>query len=204
MKKHLIYACLLSCVISFSSCGLGTQSTTTQDSTDLSGLANIGSIIGAITGTSSTVVGSWTYEQPAIELESENVLAQLGGKLAAQQLQNKVAPYYQKIGIKKGSMTLTFNNDGSYTGAIGGRKISGNYTYDKSTHKLHIVFAGRNISLPGYCSVSGSQLNLTFPANEILTALQHFSAKSTDSSLNTLSSIMSNYNGVNVGFSFVK
>ena len=180
-----------------------TTSTTSSSSSILDDL--LGHVIGEITGTNSSVVGTWVYEQPAVEFTSSNVLAQVGGKVAAQAAVDKLAPYYQKLGITAGAMTITFSEDNTCTVTALGKTNSGKYSYDSSNNKLTItLLTGKNVELPGSCSVSGNYMLYTFNADKILSVATNLASSSSSSSLSTIASLAKSFDGMQAGFTFVK
>ena len=138
----------------------GTQSTS---STDI-----LTSVIGALTGSTAknTIVGTWVYSQPSVQFESENLLAKAGGSIASDQIVSKLQPYYEKIGIKAGAFSITFNSDNTCVTTVNGKTYSGTYTYDTSSNQLQISTTGLNLGLGKcYASVTSTQLALTLDAS---------------------------------------
>lgn len=219
MKKYFFPA-ILGCIVILASCGLGTTgmtspasttgSTGTSSSTSSSSAASdaaaiLGSIIGQVTGgmTVQSVVGTWVYTQPAVQFESDNLLAQAGGAVAATTVSNKLAPYYKKIGITPGKFIITFSNDGTCQVTSNGRQYPGTYTFDAKQHKLNISSTIFNFPT-AYATVSASDLALTFDSTKLLTIAQGVASKSTDATLSSLGSIASSFNGMKTGFTFRK
>lgn len=97
-----------------------TKTDTTNKSTTRSGA--LGSILGAVTGGSSSgsllsglssifsssavatkdqIVGTWTYEEPAVVFSSDNALASLGGKMASSAIESKLQEQLTKFGVTR-------------------------------------------------------------------------------------------------------
>ena len=93
----------------------------------LTGNSNTGSavtnVLGALVGnkevSQQSLVGTWTYNEPAIAFQSENIANQVGGALAAAQAEKKLGAALSKYGVTAGKVQLTFNDDGAYTCVIG-------------------------------------------------------------------------------------
>ena len=68
------------------------NSTAAVANTALSAISNgslISGVIGLLTGTTSTstsIVGTWVYNEPTVQFESSNFLAQAGGVIAGQKI----------------------------------------------------------------------------------------------------------------------
>ena len=222
MKKNsvLVVASTL-LIVAVSSCGMGTNGTMmgtsstgysqqtsalNSQSSQLGGLASlIGGVIGALTDGSASIVGTWVYTGPAVEFQSDNFLAQAGGAVAGQSVANKIQPYFEKLGIKPGAVTMTFKSDNTCSYTANGRTYNGTYKYDSSSHSLQIVGATTTISFPACnASVGLSNLNITFKTSALLSAVQGVSSKSTNSTLSTISTIAQQFNGMQTGFQFTR
>ena len=168
---------------------------------------NAGSLIGAIIGqlTSSasqaSIVGTWTYAEPTVQFESENWLAQAGGMVAGQSVVKKVAPYYEKIGVKPGSVVVTFDANNSCVFKVNGREYPYTYSYDKTTNKITLTGAlGYNLS--AYVTVSANDLALTFDVSKLMTLAQTVAQKSSNSTISSLSALANQFTGMKTGFLF--
>lgn len=183
--------------------GATSSATGTADAASslLSGV--IGSLLNS--GKSASIVGTWTYSEPSIEFESSNLLAKAGGSIAANQMVNKLSPYYEKLGIKAGKFTLTFKEDNTCVININGMNQTAKYTYDASAHTLKIT--GQNLGLSfgtAYATVSSSQLSLTFDSTKLMTLAKSIASASSDTTVKTISSLAGSFDGMKTGFKFVK
>lgn len=57
--------------------------------------------------TQDKIIGTWSYTESAIVFTSDNILAKVGSKIAANKLENKLQEYLTRYGIKYRS----FRND---------------------------------------------------------------------------------------------
>jgi hypothetical protein len=165
----------------------------------------ISGIIGLLTnGTASanTIVGNWTYAEPTVQFESQNLLAQAGGAVAGSALVNKLSPYYEKAGLKSGIMSATFNEDKTCSIVLNGKTLTGTYTYDTATNKLQISSSLGIKLLTAYVTLSSNQLALTFDSSKLLTLATTLGASSNNSTLSTISQLAGSYNGMKTGFLF--
>jgi len=232
MKNYKLFsAALLLSTASFISCGFGPQGTT-QGNTNSNnaaletGVGVLGALLGGTNGNtgdltnslltgvigmlannaqSGSIVGTWVYSEPSVEFTSQNLLAQAGGMVAANQIVSKLAPYYEKVGIKPGAFTITFNQDNTCVITVAGRTQQANYTYDQSAHTLRIT--GQVIGLSfgtAYATVSANQMSVTLDSSKLLDVAKNVSSRSQNSTVNALSSLASTFNGMKTGFKFTR
>lgn len=217
MKKfYSLIATLVAC-FTLSSCGgaLGNLAgmgnnlgSNNEGSSVLSG-ANSSDLIGNLISTfasgvltnQSSLVGTWNYAKPCVQFESQNLLAQAGGTMAATTIENKLATYYQKLGITAGKAQFVFAKDGTLQYTIGGRTMTGKYVFDANSKTVTITTqAGLNIK--AYVSISVNQMALTFDASKLLTLVN--SASAISSKLSNLTAIAGSFSGMKLGFTFSK
>lgn len=166
----------------------------------------LGSIIGAFGGTTNakTIIGTWTYKEPSVQFESSNLLAKAGGAVASQTVVNKIAPYYEKIGIKPGVAKLTLDNNNNCQIALSTKTIKGTYVYDNAAGTLTVKGSSGVKLFTAYISVSLNQLALTLDTSNLLSMIQGVGTNSSNSTLSTISSISGQFNGMKTGFLFTK
>ncbi len=167
----------------------------------------ISGVIGLLTNSSAStasIVGTWTYSEPTVQFESSNLLAQAGGIVAAQAVTSKLAPYYQKVGIKSGSMKINFTSSNTCTITLGSKTIAGTYTYNTSAHTVTMKDQLGLINLTAYVTLSSNQLALTFDSSKLITLASALGKSSTNSALNTVSNLAGTYSGMKTGFLFNK
>jgi hypothetical protein len=181
--------------------GAASSSSSSSSSSLLSGV--IGSLLNNTK--SGSIVGTWTYSEPSVEFESSNLLAKAGGAVAANKLVSKLSPYYEKVGIKAGKFTITFKDDNTCVVDINGKSQTANYTYSSSNHTLKIT--GQNLGLSfgtAYATVSSTQLSLTFDSTKLMTLAQGIASSSSNTTVKTLSSLASSFDGMKTGFKFTR
>lgn len=207
MKKFL-YAISCVAVLVLAGCGGTTQSILNQSSNGSGNTAGniLGGIIDAVTSKTNenTIVGTWEYQEPAVQLESKNVLASVASGAANKQIESKLESYYKTVGITKGSFSITFNADKTCSYIIKGKETSGTYEFDSSTNKISIKSNGF-LSLPSaYAKVSGSSLELTYETTSLLNMAQSVASASGNATLSAISTLSKTYSGMKTGFNFKK
>ncbi len=218
MKKTAFMA-TLALAIAASSCGsLGTTGNTSTGSGStlgnilgsvlsgntasnaVNGLTDL--IIGSVKLSQSDLYGTWNYSKPACAFTSESLLAKAGGSVAAQEVNQKLLPAYNNVGIKSGNTYFTFGEDGSFSGKINNIPLSGTYTFDPGSSSLKMK--AMLLSMTGYVTRTTTGMSLTFESKKLLTALQTISSLTGNSTLQAVGDLSKNYEGVRVGFDMKK
>ena len=184
------------CMLAITSCGNMNQV--------LSAISN-GSVVDAITSVigldkvnAQGLIGTWNYSSPGCAFTSENLLAKAGGEVAAAQIEEKVAPYYQQVGISSSNTYITFGQDGKFSSKIAGTPFSGTYTFDESSQQIKLK--GMLLSINCYTKRELNGISILFEAKKLLTVLQTMSALSGNSNLQTIGDLSKQYDGVRIGF----
>ena len=168
-----------------------------------------GSVVNAITSvigmdkvSARGLIGTWSYMGPGCAFTSENLLAKAGGEVAAAQIEEKLLPYYQQVGISSANTYITFKEDGTFTSKIDGTPFSGNYTFDESTQK--ITLKGLLLSVNCYTKREISGISILFETKKLLTVLQTMAALSGSKDMQAIGDLSKQYEGVRVGFDMRK
>ncbi|MBQ8098207.1 MAG: DUF4923 family protein [Bacteroidaceae bacterium] len=158
----------------------------------------LSSILGTDKLTQSQLIGTWKYSGPGCAFTTDKTLAKAGGEVAATQIKEKMAPTYKTLNLTADNTTITFGEDGTYSAKIGGKSVSGKYTYSESDGK--IVLQGLLFNANCYAKRSSSGIAILFEAKKLLTLFQVASALSGNKNLEAISEISKNYDGVRLGF----
>ena len=151
--------------------------------------------------TKEKVVGTWSYAEPAIVFTSDNILAKVGSKIAANKLENKLQEYLTRYGIKPGAFTMVFNEDGTFTETLKGKTINGKWSVQDS--KLMLT-AGGVKSLAVTTQVSGKEMMFVTDATKLLNLFKAIGAKSSNSQIRTITSLMKSIDGMQAGITMKK
>ena len=165
--------------------------------------------IDTVTGgqlTANALYGTWSYNQPGIKLSSStSTLSDLTASAAASTLQTKMATYYEKVGIKAGACSFVFNEDGTFTSTFGQRTSAGTFTFDAETNQLVLQYNAGLLKLGtinAYAYINGSNLQILFPMDKLLTLLSSLGSATT--TLATVTALLKSYDSVKIGFEFSK
>lgn len=196
MKKVIVGIAALAC-IAMTSCGNMGQVLGAM--TNGTGVVNaITSVIGLDKVKAQNLIATWNYAGPGCAFTSENLLAKAGGEVAAVQIEEKVLPYYQQVGITASNTYITFKEDGTFSSKIAGTPFSGKYTFDEATQK--ITLKGLLLSMNCYTKREANGISILFEAKKLLTVLQTMSAMSGNKDLQTIGDLSKKYDGVRIGF----
>ena len=168
-----------------------------------------GSVVNAITSvigmdkvSAQGLIGTWSYMGPGCAFTSKNLLPKAGGEVAAAQIEEKLLPYYQQVGISSSNTFITFKEDGTFTSKIDGTPFSGNYTFDEASQK--ITLKGLLLSVNCYTKREISGISILFEAKKLLTVLQTMAALSGSKDMQAIGDLSKQYEGVRVGFDMRK
>ena len=165
----------------------------------LGGLLDL--VVGSVKLSQADIIGTWSYVEPACAFTSENLLAKAGGSVAAKTVNEKLQPVYNSLHISSGNTQLTFNENGQFTGKIGGFPMSGTYTFDAANG---LVKMKSLTTFTAHLTRSTQGMNFTFESKKILSLLQTVSALSGNTTLSTIGDISKQFNGVRLGFAMKK
>lgn len=212
MMKKMMMAAVAALMLQ--SCGMtnpgvngGSQmgGTTTNNSGSSIGSNALGGLLDLVVGSvklsQTDIIGTWSYVEPACAFTSENLLAKAGGSVAAKTVNEKLLPVYKSLHISSGNTQLTFNENGQFTGKIGGFPMSGTYTFDAANG---LVKMKSLTTFTAHLTRSTHGMNFTFESKKILTLLQTVSALSGNTSLSTIGDISKQFSGVRLGFAMKK
>lgn len=206
--KTSILRCALMCLIAISTQNAKAQSDLGSILNNVLGSSTTNGVISGLTSifssdkqaTKNNLVGTWVYEEPAIVLTSDNVLTNAAAKVAANTAEKKLQEQMDKVGIKKGTLSMTFKSDGTFTETFGKKTYSGKWAVENQ--KLKLTHTVRTITLT--TQVDGNNLMFVTDANKLLSLMQTLGSKSTNSTVSTVTSLMKKVKGMQCGITLVK
>ena len=151
--------------------------------------------------TAEKIVGTWVYTEPAIVFTSDNILAKAASKIAANKVESKLQEQLSKYGIKPGTFSMTFNQDGTFTETLKGKKTQG--TWQVKNSKLILSIAGVK-ALSITTQIDGKDLQFVTDATKLLNLFKTMGAKSSNQNIQTIASLMKSVNGMQAGITMKK
>ncbi|MCF0202678.1 MAG: DUF4923 family protein, partial [Bacteroidaceae bacterium] len=180
-----------------------TSTTTTGTTSGSSTLGGITDIISSALGvTTTSIVGTWEYQEPAVLFTSDNLLAKAGGSVMSSSIEKKLDTYFQKVGVKKGMLTMTFDEQGNFTQSVKGKTIKGTYTVENGNVTLKYLNTAKQFI--GTTQLSGNDLVIVVDATKILSFAQTVASSSSNSTLSSISSLTKNIKGMKAGLKLKK
>lgn len=206
MKKNWILGAAVCCLLSLSDAVYG------QSLKDILNSAAVKDAVTSVTGgkklTAENLAGTWTYVNPAIQLEGDNALKNVAASVASTEMEKKLKEYCAKVGIVEGLFTYTFNKDNTFTSILKGKTLSGTYSLnaDAKTVELHYGKIGKSklTNMTAHVVLSGDQISLLFNADKLLDFLTKLSSVSQNTTLQAINKLASQYEGMMMGFELKK
>lgn len=181
--------------------GGNSNSSSSAGSSIINGILN--NVIGSGTFSKQDLCAhTWKYSKPGCAFTSENLLAQAGGEIAANKVEEKLGEYYSKFGFCGSNTYFTFKTDGTFAAKIDGKSWQGNYTFDEKTHAIQMK--GLLLSMSGYATKTTNGISLLFDQTKLLNLIKTMSALKGSSTLSAIGTIANNYDGMRVGFEMTK
>lgn len=188
--------------------GIGNHSNTSEQQGSSSDISSLVSGIASIFSkdkqvSEQTIVGTWEYSEPAILFQSDNVLTQVGAKVTAEKIENTLKTKLAVYGIKEGVMTFTFNEDGTFVETLSQKQIAGKWAIkDEQLQLTYGTYRQKTISIT--TQLENNQLLFVTDASKLLEMFKTITSKSANTSMTTLSKLMSSVKGMKVGLTLVK
>lgn len=214
MKKIFTCAAVVCAALCMSGCGGASMGSTSGNNMVAAGAQTGSTLLNSVIGnfinkatpfTKANLVGTWNFKGADCKFESENFLKQAGGEIAAATLENKLNETFSKIGVREGTCSFTFNEDGSYVASLGGRDLRGTYTLDETTGKLSMAgLLGLTKSEATLTHSSSHNISLLYDADKLISMATTLSSLTGSSTISSLTSLLGSYDGVKIGFELSK
>ena len=129
-------------------------------------------------------------------------------ELAAGQVEDKLDEYLQKTGLRQGTFSYVFETDSTFTTVFNKMKFPGTYRFSPEADTIELDY-GKSERLKGFTiktqvTVGINSMELLFNADRIIEFIGKISSSSGDTKLKALSSLISQYDGMKIGFGLTK
>lgn len=122
------------------------------------------SLTGGKSVTSANLSGTWNYVNPAVLLEGDNALKNVAAGAASGEIEKKLQSYCDKIGIKSGTFSYTFNTDSTFSCVFKGKTLKGTYSLQEAEKTIQLKYGNfgnlKFNTLSAQVVVTDSQLSL--------------------------------------------
>lgn len=158
--------------------------------------------------TVADLVGTWCYSAPACKFESDDLLKSAGGELVANTLTTKLESYYEKAGITSSRVSFAFA-DTTLVMKYGSAKLNGYVVKDEESGKFVVTFTAVGGHIPvmvidAAITKSGNTMEMLFDVEKLVKVLTTIASKTQISTLQTISNLLGEYDGVLLGFELTK
>jgi hypothetical protein len=164
----------------------------------------VGNLLGTAEVTEKTLVGTWSYSQPCVAFESENVLATLGSSVVSTKVEKTMQNGLTKVGFTSGKVVMTLNEDKTGTIQYNGKPVNINWAVEGTNLKLTFPIINKGITMN--VKQTGGELQVAMKSDKLLTLLNAITEKAgtVNSSLGTLNTLTKNVKGMYMGLKFTK
>ena len=168
----------------------------------LSGVAK--AVVGDKATTAASLVGTWDYVGPDCQLKGGDVLTNIGGEAAGEEVEEKVEAIYNKAGLN--TIQFTFNEDNTCSYTVKGKKVEGTYEFDAEAKTVTIKAGKLGVRVTAHIVTLGSNMSFVFDADKILSVVKTITgvASKINSSAATINALASKFDGMMIGFELKK
>lgn len=191
----------LVCIIALL-CAVSVQGNAQSLKDILSGVAK--AVVGDKATTQASLIGTWDYVGPDCQLKGDDILKNIGGETAGEEVEKKMAPIYEKAGLN--TIQYTFNEDKTCSYTIKGKKVEGTYEFDAEAKTITIKAGKLGIKTTAHIVTLGSNMSFVYDADKILSVVKTITgaASGLNASASTVNKLLEQFNGMMVGFELKK
>ena len=153
------------------------------------------------------IAGTWTVSGPAIMFKSDNLLERAGGAAAATAVEEKLYPYYEKMGID--GLKLTITDEGKVTVTFkGGKSFEG--TVEKGETEGEMIFSFNKLAKDSKFGkvttyvTKATTMSIMLDISKLQPLLSEVAEKVNIGSLSTITSLLESYDGIYGGLRFTE
>lgn len=151
------------------------------------------------------ICGQWTSNGAAVTFQSDNFLQKAGGLAAAGVIENKINPYFNKLGLNGAVLTIeadsTFTLKAKKFTLNGTIRSNGDGTFDFTFKALKAISLG---TIKTYVQKSGNSMDVMFDAKKLKNLISGIAKISGISMAKTAATLLDSYDGLCVGFKTTK
>lgn len=191
----------LVCIIALL-CAVSVQGNAQSLKDILSDVAKV--VVGDKATTQASLIGTWDYVGPDCQLKGDDILKNIGGETAGEEVEKKMAPIYEKAGLN--TIQYTFNEDNTCSYTIKGKKVEGTYEFDAEAKTVTIKAGKLGIKTTAHIVTLGSNMSFVYDADKILSVVKTITgaASGLNASASTVNKLLEQFNGMMVGFELKK
>ena len=191
----------LVCIIALL-CAVSVQTDAQNLKDILKGVAK--TVVGDKATTETSLIGTWDYVGPDCQLKGDDILKNIGGEAAGEEVEKKMEAIYAKAGLN--TIQYTFNEDKTCSYTIKGKKVNGTYEFDAEAKTVTIKAGKLGLKTTAHIVTLGSNMSFVFDADKILSVVKTITgvASKLNSSATTINKLTEQFNGMMIGFELKK
>ena len=168
----------------------------------LTGVAK--AVVGDKATTAISLIGTWNYVGPDCQLKGDDVLKNIGGEAAGEEVEKKMEPIYEKAGLN--TIQYTFNEDKTCSYTIKGKKVEGTYVFDSEAKTITVKAGKLGLKTTAHIVTLGDNMSFVFDADKILSVVKTITgaASSLNTSASTVNKLLEQFDGMLIGFELKK
>ena len=168
----------------------------------LTGVAK--AVVGDKATTAISLIGTWNYVGPDCQLKGDDVLKNIGGEAAGEEVEKKMEPIYEKAGLN--TIQYTFNEDKTCSYTIKGKKVEGTYEFDAEAKTVTIKAGKLGVKVTAHIVTLGSNMSFVFDADKILSVVKTITSAASkfNTSVSTINKLTEQFDGMMIGFELKK
>ena len=191
----------LVCIIALF-CAVSVQADAQNLKDILKGVAK--TVVGDKATTETSLIGTWDYVGPDCQLKGDDILKNIGGEAAGEEVEKKMEAIYVKAGLN--TIQYTFNEDKTCSYTVKGKKVNGTYEFDAEAKTVTIKAGKLGVKTTAHIVTLGSNMSFVFDADKILSVVKTITgvASKLNSSAATINKLTEQFNGMMIGFELKK
>ena len=183
-------------------CAFSVQADAQDLKSILSGVAK--AVVGDKATTATSIIGTWVYVGPDCQLKGDNVLKNIGGEAAGEEMEKQLEGIYEKTGLN--TIQYTFNEDKTCSYTVKGKTMNGTYEFDPEAKTVTIKAGKLGIKTTAYIVTLGSNMSFVYDADKLLSVVKTITgvASKFTTSAQTLNKLTEKFDGMLLGFELKK
>jgi hypothetical protein len=161
-------------------------------------------VVGDKATTATSIVGTWEYVGPDCQLTGDDLLSNIGGTAAGEELEKKLEDVYNKVGLN--TIQYTFNEDKTCSYLIKGKKVEGTYEFDAEAKTVTIRSGKLGVKVTAHIVTLGSNMSFVFAADKLFSVVKTITgaASKFNTSAAAINQLASKFDGMMLGFELKK
>jgi len=148
-----------------------------------------------------SLIGTWTYVEPAVLATSGNFLVKAVGSVAESELEKLLRTYSEKSGITSKNTSFTFRKNGTFQRVVAGRKAEGVWMVNGE----HLLLALHNVQTADLTThLENGQLMLLVEGKKIIHFYQKLGGLKDNTVTKALEKVLKVADGIEGGLLLVK